>query len=148
VEPLALRRCVGGARHKLIEKAVWEQRYQDINNFEAMLAHNGVTVLKFFLHISKEEQKERLQARLDAPEKNWKFNPGDLKERARWDDYQQAYEDVLNNCSTEHAPWTIVPADHKWSRNIALAEAIVGALEKLNPQYPKPDFDPKTIVID
>jgi PPK2 family polyphosphate:nucleotide phosphotransferase len=134
--------------HKLVEKKVWQARYEDINNFEAMLARNGVTLLKFFLHISKDEQKERLQARLDNPEKNWKFNPGDLKERALWDDYQDAFEDALNKCSTEHAPWTVVPANKKWARNIALAEAVVEALETMKPQYPKANFDPKSIVID
>ncbi|HEX8236630.1 MAG TPA: polyphosphate kinase 2 family protein [Abditibacteriaceae bacterium] len=134
--------------HKMVEKKVWQARYDDINNFEQMLTRNGVTILKFFLHISKDEQKERLQARLDNPEKNWKFNPGDLKERALWDDYQDALDDALNKCSTEHAPWTVVPANKKWARNINLAEAVVEALEKMKPQYPKADFDPKSIVID
>ncbi len=100
------------------------------------------------MKISKDEQKERLQARLDDPEKNWKFNVGDLKERALWDDYQRAFEDAINKCSTEHAPWMVVPANKKWARNIALSEAVVAALEKMKPQYPKADFDPKSIVID
>jgi PPK2 family polyphosphate:nucleotide phosphotransferase len=134
--------------HNIVEKKVWQARYEDINNFEQLLTRNGVTVLKFFLHISKQEQKERLQARLDKPDKNWKFNVGDLKERALWDDYQAAFEDAINKCSTAHAPWLVVPANHKWARNIALAEAVVAALEKMKPQYPKPDFDPKSIVID
>ena len=134
--------------HNIVEKKVWQARYEDINNFEQLLTRNGVTVLKFYLHISKDEQKERLQARLDDPEKNWKFNPGDLKERALWDDYQRAFEDAINKCSTTHAPWTIVPANKKWARNIALSEAVVAALEKMKPQYPKAYFDPKSIVIE
>ena len=134
--------------HKLIEKATWLQRYDDINNFEKLLANNGVTMLKFFLHISKDEQKERLQARLDDPEKTWKFNVGDLAERKLWDDYQKAYEDAINSCSTDHAPWLIVPADRKWARNIAVAEVVVEAMEKLKVKFPQADFDPKTIVID
>jgi PPK2 family polyphosphate:nucleotide phosphotransferase len=134
--------------HDMVPKKVWQARYEDINNFEEMLTRNGVTLLKFFLHISKDEQKERLQARLDDPEKNWKFNPGDLKERALWDDYQAAFEDAVNKCSTAHTPWMVVPANKKWARNIALAEAVVAALEKMKPQYPKAKFDPKSIVID
>ncbi len=134
--------------HKLIDKDTAHRRFDDINHFERLLTDNGVTILKFFLHISKKEQKARLQARLDDPDKLWKFNPGDLTERALWDDYQDAYEDALNHCSTEWAPWNIIPADHKWARNIALAEAIVEAMEKIDPKYPKPTFDPKTIKID
>ena len=132
----------------LIDKETAQARYEQINNFEKMLAENGLAILKFFLHISKEEQKERLQARLDDPEKHWKFNEGDLKERALWDDYQKAYEDVLNHCSTAHAPWHLVPADKKWARNIAVAEAVVAALEKMNPQFPKVEIDPSKIVIE
>jgi PPK2 family polyphosphate:nucleotide phosphotransferase len=132
----------------LVAKKVWKTRYEDINHFEQLLTHNGVTVLKFYLHISKDEQKERLQARLDNPDKHWKFNPGDLEERKLWDDYQHAYEDAINNCSTEHAPWMIVPANRKWARNITLAEAVVTALEELDPRYPKVEFDPASIVIE
>lgn len=134
--------------HKLVDKKTYQARFEQINAFEKMLAENGVTVLKFFLHISKDEQKERLQARLDDPTKHWKFNEGDLKERALWDDYQQAYEDVLNECSTSHAPWHIIPADKKWARNIAVAEAVVEAMKKMNPQFPKVELDPKKIVIE
>ncbi|MBV9866658.1 MAG: polyphosphate kinase 2 family protein [Abitibacteriaceae bacterium] len=134
--------------HKLIEKKAWQRRYEDINNFEQMLMDNGVTILKFFLHISKDEQKKRLQARLEDPEKIWKFNLGDLDERKLWDDYQEAYEDAINNCSTKHAPWRIVPANHKWSRNSALAAAVVETLEEMKPKYPKPTFDLKKVVID
>ena len=134
--------------HKMIEKSMWQRRYEDINNFERLLSDNGVTILKFFLHISKKEQKERLQARLDDPNKTWKFSVGDLKERAFWDDYQEAYEDAINHCSTEHAPWHIIAADHKWARNIAIAQALVEKMEEMKPKYPKADFDPKTIKID
>ena len=134
--------------HDLIDKKTCRARYQQINDFENMLSQNGVTILKFFLHISKDEQKERLQARLDNPEKHWKFNEGDLTERALWDDYQEAYEDVLNHCSTAHAPWHIVPADKKWGRNIAIAEAVVSAIDKLKPQFPQTELDPTKIVID
>ncbi len=133
--------------HKLVETQVWKSRFAQINAFEELLAANGVTILKFFLHISKDEQKERLQARLDDPSKQWKFNVGDLKERAFWDDYQNAYEDALNECSTPHAPWHIVPSDKKWARNIAVAEAVGEALEAMKPQYPKVEFDPQKIVI-
>jgi len=134
--------------HRMIESKVWKARYEHINAFEAMLCANGVTILKFFLHISKDEQKERLQARLDDSSKHWKFNTGDLKERALWNDYQKAYEDAINECSTPHAPWLIVPADKKWARNIAVAEAVVEAFEKMKPQYPQVEFDPKEIVIE
>lgn len=133
--------------HKLVEKQVWKSRFEQINAFEELLAANGVTILKFFLHISKDEQKERLQARLDDPTKNWKFKEGDLEERALWDDYQKAYEDAINECSTEHAPWRVVPADHKWARNIAIAEAIVQTLEDMKPQFPHVESDLRQIVI-
>lgn len=134
--------------HKLIDRKTYQARYEQINAFEAMLSDSGTTILKFFLHISKEEQKERLQARLDDPEKYWKFNPGDLKERAFWDDYQKAYQDALTATSTKIAPWHIVPADSKWSRDIAISEAVAQALEKMKPQFPRVDFDPATIVIE
>lgn len=134
--------------HGLIDKKTWEARYEHINAFEKLLTDSGTVILKFFLHISKEEQKERLQARLDDPAKHWKFSPGDLKERAFWDDYQSAFEDAISACSTEAAPWHIVPADSKWSRNIALAEAVTAAMEQMNPQFPKVNFDPTTIVIE
>ncbi len=134
--------------HKMIDKKTCQRRYEDINAFERILNDSGVTVLKFFLHISKDEQKQRLQARLDDPEKTWKFNPNDLKERVLWDDYQAAYEDAINACSTDFAPWNVVSADHNWARNIAVAQKLVDTLESLDPQFPKPTFDPKTIHID
>jgi polyphosphate kinase 2 (PPK2 family) len=134
--------------HKQISEEVWRGRCEDINAFERLLKRNGVTLLKFFLHISKDEQKERLQARLKDPAKLWKFNPGDLKERALWEEYQSAYEAVINQCSTKHAPWHIVPANRKWARNLGMLQVIVAAMERLNPQYPAGDFDPATILID
>lgn len=134
--------------HGLISEQVWEERCEDINAFERFLTRNGVVLLKFFLHISKEEQKARLEARLRDPQKLWKFNTGDLKERARWDDYQLAYEAVINRTSREYAPWQIVPANHKWSRNLVLMRSVVAALKQMQPQYPAADFDPKTIVVE
>ena len=133
--------------HKQITEDVWRERCEDIVAFERLLCRNGVTLIKFFLHISKEEQKERLEARLRDPQKLWKFNTGDLKERALWDQYQVAYEAAINACATEYAPWHIVPADRKWARNLWMLETIVRTLERMNPQYPPAEFDPKKIVI-
>lgn len=125
-----------------------ERRYDQINDFEKMLTENGTTVLKFMLHISKDEQKERLQARLDNPKKHWKFNPGDLEDRKSWDDFQEAYEAVLNKCSTEWAPWYVVPADRKWVRNAVVARVVKTTLDEMDPQYPKPDWKPGDFTID
>ena len=122
--------------HDLVPKHVWQRRYDQINAFEELLADAGTTVLKFFLHISKDEQKRRLQSRLDDPKKFWKFDANDLAERARWDDYQAAYEDALRKCSTPHAPWYVVPSDHKWFRNWAISDTIVRALRQMDLQYP------------
>ena len=133
--------------HGQIDEKIWKRRYEDINNFEALLSHNGTVVLKFFLHISKGEQARRLQARLDDPAKHWKFDPDDLKERAQWGVYQEAYEDAIRHCSPAHAPWFVVPADQKWARDLAITEIVVAALEAMNPQPPKVDFDPKKMVI-
>jgi PPK2 family polyphosphate:nucleotide phosphotransferase len=124
--------------HSLVPESVWKKRYDHINAFERMLADEGTTLLKFFLHISREEQRERLQARLDDPTKRWKFQHGDLAERKRWDDYMRAYEDVLEKTSTDWAPWTIVPADRKFMRDFLVAGAVVKALEKLKMKYPDP----------
>jgi len=134
--------------HKLVTKKIWSARYDQINQFEKILTDNGTTLLKFMLHISKNEQKKRLQARLDNPENWWKFNPNDLKERALWSNYQQAYDDAINCCATDHAPWYIVPANHKWARNVAIAERILRILKKMDPRYPTPRFDPKTVTIE
>ncbi len=124
--------------HQLAPKTVWKRRYEHINEFERLLADEGTTILKFFLHISRDEQKKRLLSRLDQPDKNWKFNPGDLKDRALWGDYQQAYQDMLNRTSTNWAPWYIVPANRKWYRNLLIAEIIVGTLKSLNMRFPPP----------
>jgi PPK2 family polyphosphate:nucleotide phosphotransferase len=125
--------------HDLVPKKVWKKRFDQINAFERMLTQNGVTILKFYLHISRAEQKRRLADRLEDPTKNWKFEPGDLEERERWDDYIEAYEDALSRCSTKWAPWYIVPADRKHARNLLVTQVIVDALERMDPQYPKAD---------
>ncbi|MEL6962821.1 MAG: polyphosphate kinase 2 family protein [Pseudomonadota bacterium] len=134
--------------HNLAPRDKVEQRYDQINEFERHLAENDVTILKFFLHISKDEQKERLQARLDDPSKHWKFNPNDLKERERWDEYEEAFELALSRCSTKHAPWFVIPADRKWYRNAVIARIIRRTLEAMDPQYPEDSFDASNIVID
>ena len=108
--------------HRLIKKKVWKGRYEQINAFEKILTDNGTMTLKFMLHISKDEQLKRLRARIENPKKQWKFNPADLRERSLWDDYQDAYEDAINCCSTKHAPWHIVPANHKWARDLAISK--------------------------
>jgi PPK2 family polyphosphate:nucleotide phosphotransferase len=133
--------------HDIIDKKVCAERYKDINAFEKILSNNGVKILKFFLHISKDEQKSRLQARLDDPSKTWKFNPGDLAERELWDKYQQAYENAINACTTKWAPWYVVPSDFKWHRNIVIAQKIINTLEQMKSSFPKVDFDPSEIVI-
>jgi PPK2 family polyphosphate:nucleotide phosphotransferase len=120
----------------LVSEEVWRERYDQINAFERNLSLDGITVLKFFLHISKDEQKRRLQSRLDNPDKRWKFSSADIKERAFWDAYQQAFEDALNNCSTEHAPWYVVPANKKWYRNLVVARTIADTLAAIDPQFP------------
>ncbi|MEV4641280.1 PPK2 family polyphosphate kinase [Actinoplanes sp. NPDC049548] len=127
--------------HNLVGEDVWSQRYDLINEFEAEQAADGLTIVKVMLHISRAEQKERLLARLDDPTKHWKYNPGDLTERSLWDEYQQAYEDALNRCSTAAAPWYVVPADRKWYRNWAVATLLRHAFADIDPQYPQPDFD-------
>jgi PPK2 family polyphosphate:nucleotide phosphotransferase len=125
--------------HKLVPKEVWSRRYAQINDFERILTENGVTILKFFLHISREEQQQRLIARINDPLKNWKFQVGDLEERKRWDEYTEAYEDALERCSTEAAPWYIVPADRKSTRNLLVARVVVDTLERMAPQFPRVD---------
>jgi PPK2 family polyphosphate:nucleotide phosphotransferase len=123
---------------KLTPKDVWKARYAQINAFEALLAGTGTLVLKFFLHISNAEQKERLQERLDDPAKNWKLNPQDFEERKLWNSYQEAYEDALAKCSTSDAPWFVIPANKKWFRNLAVSQIIVKTLEGLQLDLPKP----------
>jgi PPK2 family polyphosphate:nucleotide phosphotransferase len=115
----------------------WAERHEDINAFERHLARNGTLVRKFFLHVSREEQRRRLLERLDEPSKNWKFQSGDLAERDRWNEYMKAYEEALSNTSTKHAPWFIIPADHKWFMRLAIAEVVVDALDGLDLALPK-----------
>jgi PPK2 family polyphosphate:nucleotide phosphotransferase len=120
----------------LAPKSVWSARYDAINAFERHLIDNGTSIIKCFLHISKEEQRKRLEARLREPTKRWKFSKGDLAERKLWDDYQRAYEDALTRCNTEHAPWHIVPSDRKWYRNLVVSNLLRETLEKIDPQFP------------
>lgn len=120
----------------MMDKHIWKRRFEEINNFEKYLVNNGIIILKFFLNVSKNEQKKRFLERIDRPEKNWKFSASDAKERAFWDDYMEAYEDMFNNTSTAHAPWYIIPADRKWFTRLAVAAVIDEKLKSLNLQYP------------
>ncbi|MBC7782522.1 MAG: polyphosphate kinase 2 family protein [Burkholderiales bacterium] len=124
--------------HGYAPKEMWKHRYDHINNFERLLANEGTTILKFYLHISKKEQAERMKARLSDPTKNWKFNAADLAERKLWDDYMSAYNDAIGKCSTEHAPWYVVPADKKWYRNWVISDVILRALKSLDLKFPDP----------
>jgi PPK2 family polyphosphate:nucleotide phosphotransferase len=133
--------------HNLVPESVWKERYGQICDFERMLSLNDTVILKFYLHISKEEQKRRLQARLDTPDKQWKFQSGDLAERALWDHYMAAYQDAINICSTDYAPWYVVPANKKWYRNLVIARTITDTLEAMNPQYPPPEAGLDKVVI-
>jgi PPK2 family polyphosphate:nucleotide phosphotransferase len=126
---------------KLQPKPVWQSRYAQINAFEKILSENNVILLKFFLMISKGEQAKRLEARLDDPKRNWKFEMNDLKMRGYWNQYQQAYEDAINNCSTSYAPWHIVPADHKWYRDYVIAQTLADAFKSLKMKWPKSKYD-------
>jgi PPK2 family polyphosphate:nucleotide phosphotransferase len=125
----------------LVPEEVWRARYDAINAFEQELAASGTTVVKCFLHISPEEQLKRLEARLERPEKRWKYNPADLDARAKWDSYQEAYTEALARTDSDTAPWYVVPSDHKWYRNWAVSELLLETLQEVDPQYPKPDFD-------
>ena len=120
----------------MVPEDIWRRRYGQINAFERNLTLNGITVLKFFLHISKDEQKRRLQRRLDDPDKRWKFSSADIKERAFWDAYQRAFADAISNCSTDYAPWYVVPANKKWYRNLAVARTIADTLGAMDPRFP------------
>ena len=131
--------------HSLVPEDVWSKRYEQINDFERMLSENGTTVLKFFLHISKEEQRERLEARIQDPLKRWKFQHGDVEERKLWNDYVKAYEVALEKTSTDWAPWYIVPANTKWYRNYVVGSIICRAMEKLKMRYPEPDLSDEKI---
>lgn len=133
---------------KLYPDEVWKRRQRHVIEFERMLAEEGTTIVKIFLHISKEEQKKRLESRLQNPRKHWKFNPDDLADRARWEEFMGAYEDVISKTSTEFAPWYIVPADRKWYRNLCVARIMLDTLKKLNMDFPAIDWDPKAIKIE
>lgn len=133
---------------KLYPEKVWKARYEHVINFERLLAAEGTVIVKFFLHISKEEQKRRLEARLENPAKHWKFNPDDLKDRVRWGDFMEAYEDVIRKTSKEHAPWYVIPSDRKWYRNLCVARIMVDTLKRLDMRYPESDWDPADMVID
>jgi PPK2 family polyphosphate:nucleotide phosphotransferase len=132
----------------LVPKSAWSKRYEQINAFERILAANGVTILKFFLHVSKDEQRARLVERLENPKKNWKVNPADFEERKRWDDYVRAYEDALAKCSTAEAPWFVIPSDHKWFRNLAVSQIIVETLKSMNMKFPKAQHDLSKIQVE
>jgi PPK2 family polyphosphate:nucleotide phosphotransferase len=124
---------------QLITKQIWQERYEDINGFERYLSRNGTLILKFFLHVSKGEQRRRFLSRLDQPDKNWKFSVRDVEERAHWDAYQQAYQKMIEATSTDHAPWYVIPADHKWFTRMAVAEIVVDAMARLDVAYPELD---------
>jgi PPK2 family polyphosphate:nucleotide phosphotransferase len=132
---------------ELVDKARWKKRYDHINAFERMLTDERIRVVKFFLHISRDEQKLRLQARLDDPDKQWKFEPRDLETRKHWDAHIEAYEDALSKTSTDYAPWYVVPANRKWFRDLAVARVLVETLEEMNPKPPRVDIDPASISI-
>jgi PPK2 family polyphosphate:nucleotide phosphotransferase len=131
--------------HNLVPREVWSRRYEHINAFERMLSDSGTVVMKFFLHISKDEQKQRLQERLEDPSKNWKMDLADLHERKFWPKYMEAYSQALARCSTPHAPWHLIPADRKWYRDYAIARAVERRLSGLKLRYPRPAFDPAQV---
>jgi PPK2 family polyphosphate:nucleotide phosphotransferase len=131
----------------LVPEKRWAKRYEQIRHFESLLVDEGTKVLKFFLHIDKDEQKERLQARLDDPAKLWKFDPNDLTQREKWADYMQAYADAVHKTHQKHAPWFVIPAKQKWYRDWAVLKIVVHQLKDMNPKFPKPSFDPATVVI-
>ena len=132
---------------KLIPEDVWKARYEHLNNFEALLASTGSKVIKFYLHISKDEQKDRFQDRLDDPSKHWKFDEGDLEKRKKWDDYIEAFEDAINTCSTDESPWYVIPANKKWFRNVLISKVLIETIEAMNLSYPQTDLDPSKINI-
>jgi PPK2 family polyphosphate:nucleotide phosphotransferase len=133
--------------HNLVPEIVWRPRYEQINQFEKLLHETGTTIIKFYLHISKDEQRERFQERVDIPEKHWKFSFDDLEKRKLWANYMVAYEEMLQRCTTSWAPWHIIPADRKWYRNVAVTRVIVDTLKKLNPQFPTQEDDLSDVVV-
>lgn len=132
---------------KIVEESVWRPRYETINNFERLLSDSGTRILKFYLHISRAEQKQRFEERLQIPEKHWKFDIGDLKKREQWTDYMSAYEEMLQHCSTDYAPWYVIPSDQKWYRNLAITRVIVDTLKSMNLAYPEQTEDLTGITI-
>ncbi len=133
--------------HDLVPESAWRPRFEMINDFERMLVETGTTILKYYLHISKQEQRKRFQARLDDPSKNWKFSKEDLEKRELWDDYMVAYEEMLQKTTTDWAPWSVIPSDQKWYRNLAITRQIANTLRELDPTYPSPEQDIVGIVV-
>jgi PPK2 family polyphosphate:nucleotide phosphotransferase len=131
--------------HDLVPKEVWSKRYDEINNFEKELVDNGTHIIKFYLHIDKEEQLARFKQRLEDPKRHWKISETDYTEREYWDQYQKAYEEAISKCSTNHAPWYIIPANHKWFRNLAVSQILVNTLESLNMKFPAPKVNIEAI---
>lgn len=134
--------------HNLAPKPVWSRRFQQINEFERMLREEGTTILKFYLHIDLNEQKKRLEERIQDPKKHWKFNPGDLQERKLWPEYMKAYEEAISKTSTKWAPWYIIPANRKWYRNILIGRILNGAMRRLKMAYPEPQVDVENLKIE
>ena len=134
--------------HGLAPMPLIESRYGHINDFERTLGDRGTRILKFMLHISKDYQLERLRRRLRHPDKHWKFNPDDLADRARWDEFMEVYEELIEKTSTPYAPWHIIPADKKWYRNLCVAKLFIDTLKGLDLEFPQPDWDPGSIMID
>jgi len=132
----------------LVPQKVWAARYEQINGFERLLVDTGTEIVKVFLHISKEEQAERMRERVTIPEKRWKFSPDDLRKRQQWDDYMEAYEDLLHRCSTDHAPWYVVPGDRNWVRNLTVSAIVRSKLEEMDPKIPEPQWDPAVVVVE
>jgi PPK2 family polyphosphate:nucleotide phosphotransferase len=133
---------------KIYPEKVWKQRFRHVVEFERMLAEEGTTIVKIYLHISKDEQKQRLESRLENPDKHWKFNPDDLKDRALWDNFMETYEEVISKTSTEHAPWYVVPANRKWYRNLVVARIMLDTLKKLDMEFPEITWDPSTMDVE
>ena len=134
--------------HDIVPEAVWRPRYEQINQFESLLTSTGTTIVKIFLHISKKEQKKRFEERLQVPDKNWKFSVDDLEKRKYWMDYRNAFEEMLQRCTTAHAPWHVIPADQKWYRNLAVTNLLVHTLREMDPQYPPPPSGLEDIVVE
>jgi len=134
--------------HELVAKEVWHRRFRQINDFEHMLTDNGVTILKFFLHISRQEQRNRFEARIRDSSRNWKLSLPDFEERQHWDNYVEAYEEALQKCSTDRAPWYVIPSDHKWFRNYVVADLIVRALNRMRLKYPPPTVDISKVTLE